>query len=81
MANNPCNGGLAKIQSFYQTQNMRMPVACMVSVGSGLFPPNPLGSISIFGGVQNLFRLLSDAVSTHSENVVVHVYVQYAKYM
>ncbi len=63
MANNPCDGGLAKIQSFYQAKNQRMPISCMVSVGSGLFPPSRLGKISIFGGVQNLFRMLSDAVS------------------
>ncbi|XP_064383275.1 85/88 kDa calcium-independent phospholipase A2-like [Halichondria panicea] len=62
MANNPCDGGLAKIQSFYQAKNQRMPISCMVSMGSGLFPPSRLEKISIFVGVQNLFRMLSDAL-------------------
>lgn len=64
MANNPCEGGLAKIRSFYQSHSLRIPIACMVSVGSGAFPPDPLGHISIFGGMNNLFRMLGDAVST-----------------
>lgn len=70
LANNPCGGGLAKIQSWYMSKNQRIPIACLVSVGSGLFPPNPLGTVSIFG-VRNLLRMLSDAVST--ECVCVYV--------
>ncbi len=62
MANNPCEGGLAKIQSYYRARNQRMPIACLVSLGSGLFPPNPLGSVGILD-MQNLLRLLSNAVS------------------
>lgn len=68
LANNPCDGGLTRIQTFYREQNKKLPVACMVSVGSGVFPSEGLGSIrsdglSLFSTAKNLFRLLSDAVS------------------
>ena len=74
LANNPCIDGLSKIQSFYQDRNIHFPIACMVSIGSGMFPSQELGSVDFhvflrlkFSGMlkkaQSLITMLSSAVS------------------
>lgn len=74
MANNPCIDGLNKIQSFYQERHIHYPIACMMSVGSGVFPPEDLGSVDfqgilrlkfagMFRKAQSLVNMLSSAVS------------------
>ena len=74
MANNPCIDGLNKIQTFYRERNIHFPVACMVSLGTGIFPTEGLGSVDfqgflrlrfsgMFKKAQSLVTMLSSAVS------------------
>ena len=74
LANNPCMHGLAKIQSVHRERNKPFPVACMVSVGSGIYPSQELGSVDfhdflrlkfsgMFKKAHSLLTLLSSAVS------------------
>ena len=79
LANNPCDAGLMRIQRFYQEAGTRLPIACVVSMGSGIDPAEDIGltdahEILQFGRqwirfgdalrkAQSLIRLLSSAVS------------------
>ena len=74
MANNPCIDGLTKIQTFYKERNIELPIACMVSLGSGLCPTQELGPVDfhvflrlkfsgMFRKAQSLITMLSSAVS------------------
>ena len=68
LANNPCQDGLSRIQQFYQERGRRLSVACMVSVGSGIYPAEEMGSTrfrvgGVIDSVQTLFRLINSAVS------------------
>ena len=82
LANNPCDYGLTHIQNFYRQkpEGERLPVALVVSVGTGVYPSEELGKIDaqefLFFGkhwlnfantlkkARNLISLLSNAVST-----------------
>ena len=74
LANNPCNDALARIQSYYHSREEAFPVAFIVSIGSGLYPLQKLGSVDfhvflklkfsgMFQKAQSLITLLSSAVS------------------
>ena len=79
LCNNPTDSGLTAIQSFYRLQGKKFPIALVVSIGSGKYPAEKLGSVNaqdfLFFGkqwlnpsqlmkrTQSLFALLSNAVS------------------
>lgn len=79
LANNPCDCGLTAIQNFYRMQGEKLRVAVVVSVGTGVYPPEKLGKVDaqefLFFGkhwfklsklrdrATNLISLLSNAVS------------------
>ena len=77
LANNPSESALAAIQKFYRERDSRLPIACVVSVGSGKDPAENLGSVDaheilhfglmkvrdMFRRVHNLVELLTSAVS------------------
>ena len=44
LANNPCDSGLTAIQNFYRQKGTKLDIALVVSVGSGMFPPEKLGT-------------------------------------
>ena len=84
LANNPCIDGLTKIQEFYKERSIEFPVACVVSLGSGICPMQELGSVDfhvflrlkfsgMFRKAQSLITMLSSAVSVLSVRVCVHV--------
>ena len=46
LSNNPCDSGLTRLQDYYyQQSHTRLPIACVVSVGSGVCPTETLGSV------------------------------------
>ena len=45
LANNPCNQGLSKIQKFHHDLHKKLPIALVVSVGTGIYPPDTLGTV------------------------------------
>lgn len=74
LANNPCVDGLTRIQGFYRERNIQFPIACMVSLGSGISPTQELGPVDfhvflrlkfsgMFRKAQSLITMLSSAVS------------------
>lgn len=79
ICNNPTDCGLTVIQNFYRKQGMKAPIALVVSVGSGRYPPEKIGKVDAqaflyFGKrwlqidklvkrTQNLLTLLNQAVS------------------
>ncbi len=44
LANNPSDAALARIQRYYRESDQRLPIACVVSLGSGLYPAVELGN-------------------------------------
>ena len=80
LANNPCEHGLTKIQDFHREKQVNLPIALVVSIGTGIYPPEELGRIDaqefLFFGKHwfklsdiknralNLIALLSSAVSS-----------------
>ncbi len=79
LANNPCQYGLDAIQNFYLHQGLKLPISVVVSVGTGVYPPEKLGRIdplyfllpgihwlkfkNAFKATSNLLQLFSNAVS------------------
>ena len=79
ICNNPTDCGLTVIQNFYRKQGMKPPIALVVSIGSGRYPPEKIGKVDAqaflyFGKrwlqidklvkrTQNLLTLLNQAVS------------------
>ena len=73
ICNNPTEYGLTAIQNFFRQQGKRLPIALVVSIGTGVYPAEELGSIDLFLGIgtitrfkqrtQNLISLLGNAVS------------------
>ena len=45
LANNPCDFGLTAIQNFFRTQEKKLKIALVVSVGSGVYPAEELGKV------------------------------------
>ena len=78
IANNPSEYGLMEIQNFHLQKGQKLPISLIVSVGSGVYPKERLGSINahecLFGPrilktvnmFGNLLQLLSNAVSVNS---------------
>lgn len=72
ICNNPTEYGLTAIQNFFRQQGKRLPIALVVSIGTGVYPAEELGSIDLFLGIgtltrikqrtQNLISLLGNAV-------------------
>ena len=80
LANNPSEVGLTEIQDFHLQRGEKLPISLVVSVGTGVYPVENLGSIDArqymymgkhwlkfknsFNRLGNLIQLLSNAVST-----------------
>ena len=80
LANNPSEVGLTEIQDFHLQRGEKLPISLVVSVGTGVYPVEKLGSIDArqymymgkhwlkfkdsFNRLGNLIQLLSNAVST-----------------
>ena len=77
LANNPADYGLTVIQNFHQYQGQTLDIACVVSIGTGIFPAEELGNTDVhemFTGknilniqmlqrrARNLLTLLTNAV-------------------
>ena len=45
LANNPCDCGLTAIQNFHRERQVNLPISMVVSVGTGIYPPEELGRI------------------------------------
>ena len=45
LANNPCDYGLTAIQNFHRELHVNLPISMVVSIGTGVYPPEQLGSI------------------------------------
>ena len=45
LANNPCDYGLTAIQNYYRQQGIDLPIALVVSVGTGIYPSEDLGRV------------------------------------
>ena len=73
LANNPCIGGLRKIQSFHEERGIYLPITCMVSLGSGISPSHELGSVDMFLRLRfaGMFRRAHDLVSMLSSAVSI----------
>ena len=68
LANNPSEAALTVIQDFYHKRGEKIPIALLVSVGSGVNPGSPLGEIDIKKNLLkpraylNLMEVLESAV-------------------
>ena len=81
LSNNPTEDGLTAIQSFFRQQGKKLPIALVVSIGTGIYPDRELGSVDLFLGVQavthirqrvqNLISLFEKAVC-HGLIFVIH---------
>ena len=83
LANNPSEVGLTEIQDFHLQRGEKLPISLVVSVGTGVYPVEKLGSIDAhqylcmgkhwlkfkdsFNRLGNLMQLLSNAVSNGTE--------------
>lgn len=79
ICNNPTDYGLTAIQNYCRLTDNNIPIAVVVSIGTGLYPAEKIGSVdaqdALFFGkqwlnpaklikqTQNLLSLLSNAVS------------------
>lgn len=73
LANNPSEYGLTAIQNHHRLEGIRLNICCVVSVGTGKFPAEALGSTDAHEGIfhllslkkkaSNLMTLISKAVS------------------
>lgn len=76
ICSNPTEDALMAIQSFFCQQGKKLPIALVISIGTGIYPDRELGSIDLFLGVQaltyvkqreqNLISLLEEAVRYRS---------------
>ena len=81
LANNPNDYGLTAIQNFHRQKGRKLDIACVVSIGTGIFPATRLGStdahkklisVKAFG---NLITLLTKAVSAYKKtNYFIYYY-------
>ena len=79
ICNNPTDCGLTAVQNFCRLQGYKLPIAMVVSIGTGTFPAVKMGNVDaqnalyfgkqwlhptkIIKKTQNLLSLLSNAVS------------------
>lgn len=61
ICNNPTEYGLTTIQNFFRQQGKKLPIALVVSIGTGVYPAVELGSIDLFLGIQTLTRIKQTA--------------------
>ncbi len=45
LANNPCDYGLTAIRNFHREKKVRLPISMVVSIGTGIYPPEEIGNI------------------------------------
>lgn len=45
LANNPCEYGLTAIQNFHREVHVDLPIAMVVSIGTGVYPSEEIGRI------------------------------------
>lgn len=62
LSDNPSEDALTRIQQFYHKRNMKLPISLVVSLGSGINPPKPVGNATS-GDVWTLFKRLKEIVS------------------
>lgn len=71
MANNPNDYGLTAIQNFHRQKGRKLDIACVASIGTGIFPAAKLGSTDAHKNMLsvktlgNLITLLTKAVSEY----------------
>jgi calcium-independent phospholipase A2 len=72
LANNPSETGLTAIQTFHHSQGSHLPIALVVSIGSGIYPAEALGKIDVqdflFFGKQWLN--FKDTVRKRAKNLI-----------
>ncbi len=92
ICNNPTEYGLTRIQNFFRQQGMKLPIAMVVSIGSGSFPAEDIGDVNaqeaLFFGkhwfkpgqlinkTKNLLSLLTTAVSFYCISMSVRACAQ-----
>ena len=47
IANNPCEYGLTRIQHHFYLRKQKLPIALVVSIGTGVYPAEKIGSIDV----------------------------------
>ena len=72
LAKNPTLQGMTEIQDFHSRRREKLPISLIVSVGTGVDPPERLGStknvtnpLVMKNRMGNVFKLLSNAVSDY----------------
>ena len=76
LANNPSDYGLTAIQNFHRQKGCKLDIACVVSIGTGTFPAENLGSTNLTSVLDtitkkasNLLTLLTKAVSINNKHL------------
>jgi len=57
LANNPCDYALTEIQEYLDTHTRESQIACVVSVGCGIYPPEKIGNTDVLTIGKNIFKL------------------------
>ena len=70
LASNPSDYGLTAIQDFYQKLGKRMNIACVVSLGCGVFPDVPLGNTDLHETLFGLNFLNIQALQKKATNLL-----------
>lgn len=77
LANNPSDYGLTAIQNFHRHKGCKLDIACVVSIGTGTFPAETLGSTDFAikaakKRATNLLTLLTKAVRNYLSHQSYH---------
>ena len=70
LANNPSDYGLTVIQNFYQRKDVRLDIACIVSIGSGIFPAKRLGSTDVHEMLLGMKMLKIQELQKRAKNLM-----------
>ena len=76
MANNPCEYGLTRIQHYFYLRQQQLPIALVVSIGTGIYPPERIGAIdtpSCVTPYRQWLKLRPNQVSQRVRNFVTLV--------
>lgn len=79
LANNPSEVGITEIQNFHWQKGQKLPISLVVSVGTGVYPVEKLGSVDArqafymgkhwFKIKENFFNMLGNLVQLLSNAV------------
>ena len=73
LANNPCESGLTAIQNYHRQKRLKLDIALVVSVGTGIFPPEVLGKTDaqqfLFFG-KHWFKS-GDSLKKRAQNLII----------